>query len=369
MIDSYVPHRFNPQVAQLYGIPAALVFQFISYCCDKHKLAFLPVTVSDLAQRYPYLDRRTVGRALEALVFPGKDNPNPALLVRKKLKGVWHYHPVAPDEKFALHVFDANVAVKHGILPAIILQNIGHWVRQNWKRKAEQALTKLKPGDYDHDHDRMYEDALVLTANAAAHTISIEEWLERHPYTSYRTAVRGFSCLQQAGLISMRRGKHSKPIWVLSLDLRAEYAKKLLKLSTLENPDANLRSPDANLTNPDANLTTEQGLNSSAPVRCGAFDEGIIDEDSITEYGNGFASPLAGARGVARSALNGATASPAVRAQLHRLNRPSYDHAFKRPRKETRQYTRHPKPGDEDFDLFLDDLTPDQRRKYLARVG
>jgi hypothetical protein len=422
MTDSYVPHRFNPQVAQLYGIPAALIFQFISYCCDKHKLDFLPLSVSELATRYPYLDRRTVGRVLDTLVFPGKGNPNPALLVRKKLNGVWHYHPVTPDEKFALHVFDARVAIEHGVIPAIILQNIGHWVRHNWKRKAEQALTKLKPEDYDHDLYRMHEDALVFTANGAAHTISIEEWLERHTYTSYRTAVRGFSCLRQAGLIFMRRGKHNKPIWVLSRDLRADYAEKMLKLSTLENTDANLPTDridntielnelqncdaklpnllksvkkalnsstdsaddslklselqncdaklpntDAILGNTDATLGTKQGLTSTPTNSYNAYVEDSIDEDKIAEYGDGFAgSSLAALAPSARSASKCATASPAVPAELHELNQPSYKRTRKKRQTEKRSYIKHPEPDTEDFEIWFDDLTPDQRREYLA---
>jgi hypothetical protein len=63
-----------------------------------------------------------------------------------------------------------------------------------------------------------------------------------------------------------------------------------------------------------------------------------------------------------------ATASPAVQAKLHRLNQPGY-RRMRKTRKPERQYVRRPKPGDEDFDLYFDDLTPDQRREYLARVG
>ena len=366
MTDSYVPHRFNPQVAEVYGIPAALVFQFISYCCDRQKSKFLPFTLDELCLQYPYFTRITVWNALQKLIHPGKRTP--PLVLRKKIDKVFLYGPVARDEQFALHTFDVRVALEHGVVPAIILHNVGHWVKMNWKAKAEEAFTRLKRENYDNDFAAMWSDAFVFTANAAAHTSTIEDWCQRHRYISVRTARRGFSCLQQAGLLAYRRGKKSKPIWVLSLDLRAEYAEKLLKLSGIENLEANSERVAAKSERVAAKSEQELPVSPAGSEGCRSLIEAPIDEAIITQHGDGFASSLAGARSVARSASNIATASPAVRTELHRLNQPSY-RRVRKTRYLKRQYVRHPKPGDEDFDLYFDDLTPDQRREYLARVG
>jgi len=360
-MTDYTPHRFNPLVAEVYSIPAALIFQFVSFCCDTQKVKFIPLTVDTLCKQYPYLTRITVWNALQKLIHPGKRTP--ALLARKKIDKVYLYGPIAPDEKFALHSFDVCVALEHGVVPAIILHNVGHWVKMNWKAKAEEAMNRLKRRDYEDDFDALLADALVFTANAAAHTSTIEEWVARHRYVSYRTAVRGFSCLQRAGLLTYRRGQKAKPVWGLALNLRVDYAEKLLKISAVANLDAKFECLDAKSECLDAKSERNLPTSPAGSKSYRAYDEAPIDEAVNTQHGDGFALSLAGARSVARSASYVATAAPS---ELSELNRPTYKRARAVRKTEPRRYVRQPQPGTEEYDVWFDDLTPVERRKYLA---
>ena len=63
-------HRFNPQIAELYGINAALIFQYIWYRSVKMAGGrYVAMTLDDICKQYPYLGRKQV-RLMEALYIP-----------------------------------------------------------------------------------------------------------------------------------------------------------------------------------------------------------------------------------------------------------------------------------------------------------
>jgi hypothetical protein len=361
----FLPHQFNPQIARVYSLPAALVFQYIFYRCAAEKAKFITFTVSELAERYPYMDRTTVLRALNLLVYP---TDNPALVSRKIIKGVYYYGIVPTDKSCGTYRFDVRIATELGIAPAIILASVGYWVKMNWKQKAEEAVRKLDPKQFDYDHPAMFEEALVQTVRGAAHTTTIEDWVTRHSYLSERTARRGFSCLLKAGLLEKRPGKHHKTIYTLNVDLLSKYGDKLLSLSGKTNSPAKLHQSPANLHQSPANSHQEQGVNKCVEAGSKSLDEALSDEAFSDQHGDAFAPPaLADARSVVARSASNSDFSPALRADLSRLNQPGYARRKKRSSKK-RSYTRLPKPDDPDFDLYIDDLPPVEREKYLASL-
>lgn len=362
-MTDYKPHRFNPLIAKVYSLPAAIIFHYIWVRCGCGSGKFVTLTVDELAAQYPYIGRTAIWEALQLLVMPGK---NPGIVSRKIVNGVYHYGIIPTDKAYDTYKFDVRVATELGIVPAIILASIGYWVKMNWKQKAEEAVRKLDPNQFT-DHRSMFEEALVLTFRGAAHTTTMEDWLTRHSYTSERTVRRGFSCLLKAGFLEKRPGKQHKTIYTLSRKLLVEYADKLLSLSEMDNsaaksecrPAKSERSPAKGECNLPGSLSKQ--VSCRTPVE--AHDESII-----TQHGDAFAPPsLADARfGVARSASYGEF-SPALRADLTRLNQPGYARRSKRPNQK-RAYTRLPQPDDPEFDLFIDDLPSVEREKYLASL-
>jgi hypothetical protein len=359
----FLPHRFNPQIAKIYGLPAAIVFHYIWLRCDRRSGKFITLTVDDIAQRYPYLGRTTIWEALQRLVMPGK---NPGIVSRKIINGVYHYGIIPTDKEYVGYKFDVNVATELGIVPAIILASVGHWVKINWKQQAEKALCELYPEVTEH-YPTAYKEALVQTARGAAHTTTIEDWVTWHSYLSERTVRRGFLCLLKAGLLEKRTGKQHKTIYTLNVDLMSNYGDKLLSLSMLENSGAKSERRPAKSERIPAKSERISTVSTSEGSTCAAPDEALYDEAFSDQHGDAFAPPsLADARfRLARSASKGKF-SLALRAELSQIDQPGYPRRKRRSRKK-RRYTRLPKPDDPDFDLYIDDLPPVEREKYLDR--
>ena len=78
----YKPHRFDTEIAALYGINAALVYGHIQWRCDHAKKRFVTVSLKHLCTRYSYLGRKQVWNALQVLAHPGRKLP--ALLDRQQ---------------------------------------------------------------------------------------------------------------------------------------------------------------------------------------------------------------------------------------------------------------------------------------------
>ena len=372
-MTGYQVHEFNPGIAKVYSLPAALIFHYVWLRCGKHSDKFVVLTVDEIAKQYPYMGRTAIWEGLQFLVMP---SDNPGLVSRKIINGVYHYGVIPNDREYPTYKFDVRVATELGIVPAIILASIGYWVKMNWKQKAEQAARWLDDSAFT-DLRAMFEEALMRTIRGANHTTTIEDWLTRHPYLSERTARRGFSCLLKKGLLEKRPGKQHKTIYTLNSDLLANYGDKLLSLIELPNSPAKLHYRPAKLHCRPAKLHQEQGLNNCAATGSKSLNEDVIHEEHLPsladarsfKHGDAFAPSLADARSVARSASIG-DFSPALRAdqqaEISKLNQPSYVRLKKRSRKK-RGYKRLPKPDDPEFDMYVDDLPPVEREKYLDR--
>jgi len=379
MSEDYTPHRFNPDIATVYGIPSALVYQYINFRSREQrrcgKSAWVDLTIDELCKQYPYFGRWQVWAALQNLIHPGKKTP--PLILRKNIASIFTYAPVAEDNSLALHIFDVRVAVKFGVVPAIIYQNVSYWITKNWKDKSELLYAMLKPDEFDFDDRAMQEFAYNNTDRAAGHFNTIEGWVAKHPYVSHRTARRGFSCLQKAGWFGFRRIKRGKPMWFLTKKLMRDYVQNMLEKSDLENVAAKTKRVEAKTEcvaaktkRVEANTQQEVGLTHSNVVACRAFGEAVIEEavgdcqNKVTQAFDDFASRSASGSEhfVSRKELT----------EIRKLNRPNFPavkqkistDAFGNPVK--RKYTRKLTPDDPDFLERLEMMSEDERQHYFA---
>jgi len=212
----YLPHRFDPQVAELYGVPAALILQYVCWR-SVNESKWVPLSVDDLAKQYPYMGRDECWRGLSRLLRAGKKTP--ALIHRKAdSQGCGYlYSPTfTPRIDIAsLHTFNVRVAEKCGIVPAIIFHNVGFWIKRNWQQKAEELYEHLNPAEFDDSDFQMQRFAHQTTRKAAAHHCSVKKWWKCHRYISLPTAKRGFSRLLQAGLLKKGSTRARIPLWFL----------------------------------------------------------------------------------------------------------------------------------------------------------
>jgi hypothetical protein len=84
-------------------------------------------------------------------------------------------------EKIMIHVFDTEIAVKYGINAAVLLQNLGYWIKQNeanetnffdgtyWTYNSRRAYRELFPYMSERQIDtafrKLIDDGLVITGN------------------------------------------------------------------------------------------------------------------------------------------------------------------------------------------------------------
>lgn len=80
-----------------------------------------------------------------------------------------------------IHVFDTEIAVKYGVNAAVLLQNIGYWIRQNeanetnffdgtyWTYNSRRAYRELFPYMSERQIDtafrKLIDDGLIITGN------------------------------------------------------------------------------------------------------------------------------------------------------------------------------------------------------------
>lgn len=387
MTDTYTPHRFIPQVAEIYGIPAALIYQYIQYRSERMTTRWVDLTLEHVCKQYPYFGRNQVWAAMQKLIHSGKKTPS--LVLRKQVGGAYLYAPIAKNNCTSLHTFDVRIAMKAGVVAAVIYHNIGFWIKRNWMQKAETLYEHLNPAEFDDCDTMMQRFAYQHTRKAAAHHGTVAEWVKHHAYIPQRSAERGFSCLLKLGLLKAAPTSRRKPLWYLPRKLLAEFENEMLSKSHLENDTAKTKcSPPKSKTHRQ-NLTraakTKRQIESrglaadgySAVVEADVVEAVLRIEKPLEDHYTAFPLPsLADARdGQAGTAVDAASPRPSAEVwkKVEKLNRASLPAPVKKkvlkdffghPVK--RQYVRKPKPEDDDFDLYVDDLSPEARRKYLA---
>lgn len=380
MSVNYLPHRFNPEVAEVYGVEAALLYQYINHRSRFQKQhggnRWIEFTLDGLCKQYPYLGRYQIWSALQRLINAGKKTP--PIVFRKMRGGVYIYTPAVDDSQDALQVFDVNMACRLGVVPSIIFSNVRYWIKQNWSKVAGEAYELLKPDDFDFDDIAMQRFAFTHTQNAAGHFASIADWVAKnHRYISHRTAKRGFQALQHEGLLQWRRIQKGKPFWFPTKKLLQTILAEVLNYSDLENVGANskrlgakTKCDGAKTKQVGAKTKQESRLDVSEPATSDAVVEAVVEEG--VDCGSYVQEdlPTASLRGGTSSA--GSRVAPEVISRLRKLNQAQFPELKRRMMRDSfgnpvkRKYARVPSPDDPEFDEWYDCLSPAARREYHA---
>lgn len=379
--EQYVAHKFDTQVAGVYGVVPAIIFQYICWRSGNSPVRWIQFTVDELCKQYPYLTPKQVRLALHALVNSGSRTP--ALVLRKRVCGrSFMYAPVCKDSKAdQWHYFDIRIAERLGLVPAIIYQNISWWIKKNWQEHADEYYRYLDPVNFADDWDQMQGHAYQHTRRAAAHHCYVRAWASDHPYIPQRSIERGFSCLLTSKMLVRTYARNRLPVWQFSSKTAQNYIAKSFGNQEIIDFTAKRAIPPPKgqmhrqKGNHAAKRAIKQGLTPSehrgnqsdgnqleAPVvRC-------AHQKLLVETCNPFQQSLAGARSVAGTALTRPAASPSVeRAVLRNLNQPNLPVAKSNGRPVKRAYRRRPVPQSE-FDLnVMDEMTPEQLAAYVRQ--
>jgi len=288
MTDPITYHRFDANVATSYGVPAALVFNYIAFRVKYQKDEFITITLPEFYAQYPYMGKWEVRAALKALTRPGRKAP--ALVNRQLDNGCYSYAINAmvfnPDKG---HKFDPDLAVKLGIIPAVIYQNISYWIKRNWDIAHEKVAPTLDPADFDFDQRKFDSFVYTITRTKAYHTGSISDWMELHPYTSFATAKRGFALLLKKKMLTVTHGRRLKPVWELpekevAAHLSFCVSGKDLKIRNLKSSRSSSNSHDeAQNHSIQLKITEKQRLSSEVIRLYSAFSEALVNEASVDE--------------------------------------------------------------------------------------
>lgn len=154
-------HSFSRTLAEKYGWKAALILQFLAVMIATSKnfidgKRWYYITLDSLAERYPYIHRATIHKILKELTKPGgpllKGNYNKH---RYDRTGWYAFEDDFVRRSVSLKpvYFSVKDAKRLGVVEAVLLKNISHWVKKNrekdssysWHRMSGQGMTKHLP--------------------------------------------------------------------------------------------------------------------------------------------------------------------------------------------------------------------------------
>ena len=234
-----VYHEFLPSIAKIYGINAAVIFQYISYREFNDSRRFVGVTIPDLMTLYPYMGRNQIWAALQALNRPTRKTS--AILSRRGHGLSFEYSScIDYDNGAPRHKFNVELATQVGVVPAIIYANVSHWIEYNWQDKTSAVVAALKLDDFKN-YVELEAFAYAQTRPAAYHLKSVFDWTCQHMYIRLRTAERGFQTLVSAGLLEVVHRSNRLPAWHLPKQEMAKIALKSIQNNALEFGTAKIK--------------------------------------------------------------------------------------------------------------------------------
>ena len=149
-------HSFSRTIAKEHGEKAAVLLQYLAHHVSKSKHVhggkkWFYKTLDDLAVVFPYLKRSTIHAILQKL---GKEN-GPLVIGDYNKKGYdrtcWY---AFADDNFRKQAqsskpvyFQVEEAVQYGIVAAVLLGNLVHWIRENRKQDPKYTWHQILPGD------------------------------------------------------------------------------------------------------------------------------------------------------------------------------------------------------------------------------
>ena len=233
-------HSFSRTVAKEHGEKAAVLLQYLAHHISKSKhqhggKKWFYKTLDDLAAIFPYLKRSTIHATLQKL---GKAN-GPLLIGDYNRKGYdrtnWfafrddNFRKQAQSSKPAY--FQVEDAVKYGIVAAVLLGNLVHWIRENRTKDPRYSW----------------------------HPVSLGE-LSKHLPFSKPTIHRAFKTLVDANVIKPRETEAKRGIIEYALVdetrlIRAEEGGPNLDMATASESDATVSKLDESVSKLDMTVS------------------------------------------------------------------------------------------------------------------
>ena len=154
-------HSFSRTLAKTHGWKAAIILKFLAVKIAKskhyidHKTWYYD-TLDGLAGHFPYIHRATIHNILAELTKPGgpllKGNHNKHSYDRTGWYAFADYL-VRTSVSLTPLYFSVKDAMKYGVVEAVLLMNIAHWVRKNrqknpdytWHRMSGRGMTEHLP--------------------------------------------------------------------------------------------------------------------------------------------------------------------------------------------------------------------------------
>jgi len=149
-------HSFSRTIAKEHGEKAAVLLQYLAHHVSKSKhlhggKKWFYKTLDDLAVVFPYLKRSTIHAILQKL---GKEN-GPLVICDYNKKGYDRTNGFAfRDDDIRQQAqsskpayFRVEDAVKYGIVAAVLLGNMVHWITENRKSDPQYTWHQILPGD------------------------------------------------------------------------------------------------------------------------------------------------------------------------------------------------------------------------------
>ena len=147
-------HSFSRTIAKEYGEKAAVLLQYLAHHVSKSKHVhggkkWFYKTLDDLAVVFPYLKRSTIHAILQKL---GKED-GPLVIGDYNNKDYdrtnWFAFRDDNIRKQAQSCkpayFQVEDAVKYGIVAAVLLGNLVHWIRENRKTDPQYTWHSMSP--------------------------------------------------------------------------------------------------------------------------------------------------------------------------------------------------------------------------------
>ena len=225
-------HKYLPEIAKVYGINAAIIYQHIEWCSEHGHARFVKLTYKGLAKRYQYMGIGGVRKAMHMLLHPARNRP--ALINMNTDGKIYSYAPQCDyNPNTTRNQVDLKTANKYGVVHGIIMANIGYWIRENWERRS-QLIREVLPLDTFDSVLQMEQFIYTLTKEHAIHHERIVNWVvDLHPYLNLRTVRRAFDRLRKEGLLKMSYGSNKLPIWKLPSKEEDKFVRNQLERSGL----------------------------------------------------------------------------------------------------------------------------------------
>jgi hypothetical protein len=375
-------HKFDREVACVYGIVPAIIYQYICWRSVNSPVRWITFTLEELSEQYPYLTYAQVRNAVDRLIYPhGK---NPALVTRRGKRGSsFLYAPVCESPVVTRWTkFDTGLAARLGLVPAIIYYNVGYWIKKNWDDHATERAAYYDPAKFDFDVDRLNAQAYQDTRDSAAHFCYIDQWVKERPFISRRSAFYGFSRLLKANLLVKTHLRDRQPLWGFTdKEAKKHIAKSLIAnegrdsnaglTESVQNQQSQCRISRASALSTVDSSSSDSLSRECPPVQSSTSEAPVVrcaNQKQVKENVDAFRRSLAGARSAAGTASSGPSAKLALGRKIRRdLNRPNLPVYKEHGSPVKRSYHRQPVPQNE-FDLnVMDDMTPEQRAAYVRQ--